>query len=212
MTRPTGITLEYHLAEAVSLVEAPSIRHVERWTVTVRADDTAAADGGQSIGDARLIVLNLEPGMTPADLADETTGDWVDRDWTTWRAENAGAAPGAEELDASSVVILDRLRINPEWRGNGLGPIVAACAIARLGRGCRLAACYPAPFESPQTPDGYDRSVEALSRIWAKVGFTPWNDGVWMLDLSSNAAREALERLLPGQHLDKEDDATTLLR
>jgi hypothetical protein len=39
--------------------------------------------------------------------------------------------------------------------------------------------------------------VEALSRIWAKVGFTSWNDGVWMLDLSTDAAREALEQLLP---------------
>ena len=193
MTGLTGIALEYHLAEAVSLIATPSFRHIERWTITVHADDNVAAGASPDIGEARVIVLNLESGMTPADLADEITGDWVDRDWTKGRGDGAGT----EDLDESSVLILDRLWINPEWRGNGLGPIVAACVIARLGRGCRLAACYPAPLETSQSDDDRDRSVEALSRIWAKVGFTSWNDGVWMLDLSTDAAREALEQLLP---------------
>ena len=192
MKRLPGISLEYRLAETVSLIATPSFRHIERWTITVHANGNAAAGGSLDIGEARVIVLNLEPGMTPADLADEITGDWVDLDWTTARHDATRA-----DLDESSVLILDRVWIRPEWRGNGLGPIVAACVIARLGRGCRFAACYPAPFETPQSDDDHDRSVKALSRIWAKVGFTPWNDGVWMLDLSTDAARAALERLLP---------------
>jgi hypothetical protein len=117
MKRLTGISLEYHLAEAVSLIAAPSFRHLERWTITVHADDNLAADGSPDIGEARVIVLNLESGMTPADLADETTGDWVDRDWT----KGHGDAAWTEKLDESSVLILERLWINPAWRGNGLG-------------------------------------------------------------------------------------------
>jgi hypothetical protein len=147
--------------------------------------------------------------MTPADLADEATGEWVERTWP--RAHDA-------ETDASSVLVLDRLWIDPEWRGNGLGPIVAACAIARLGRGCRLVACYPAPYESVPSesaplPEDRDRSVEALSRIWAKVGFTPWSDGVWMLDLQSDAARESFDRLLPrATSMTKDHDETSVSR
>jgi hypothetical protein len=101
------------------------------------------------------------------------------------------------EFAEMSVLVLDRLWIEPAYRGNGLGPIVAACAILRLGRGCRLGACYPAPFETSQAPEDRDRAIEALGRIWAKVGFTPWNDGVWMLDLHTTVLRDALEGLVP---------------
>lgn len=180
-----GIMLEYRLDEQVSLLTEPTSRPVERWTVTVRTDDSPAAQ--RDIGYAQLIILNLENGLTPADLADEATGDWVVGVTTE--------CPGPP--DEPSALILDRLWIDPEWRGNGLGPIVAACAILRLGRGCRLAACFPAPFEPGQRDDERSHSVAALGRIWAKVGFAPWTDGVWMLDLQSDTLRDALARLLP---------------
>jgi hypothetical protein len=197
MTGPAAISLQYRLDEAVSLIAAPSFRHIERWTVTVRADDPVATGRTRSIGDARVIVLNLEPDMTPADLADQAAGDWVERSWTTEHAESTTIWAAAGRPVESSVLILDRVWIDPAWRGNGLGPVVAACAIARLGRGCRLAACYPAPLDSQQNTDDRERSISALSRIWAKVGFTPWNDGVWMLDLQSDTARQSLQQLLP---------------
>ena len=178
-----------------------------------RAPARAIVDCRRDIGYARLIVLNLEAGMTPADLADEVTGEWIEPAPSTRRAEFARDQAPAAEPGSASVLVLDRLWIEPDWRGNRLGPIVAACAILRLGRGCRLAACYPAPFESPQQGADRERSVEALGRIWAKVGFTPWNDGVWMLDLQSDAARESLERLLPrAATTTKDDDETALSR
>src|SRR5260370_765324 len=95
------------------------------------------------------------------------------------------------------VLLLDRLWLSPDWRGQGLGPVVAAAAIERLGRGCDLAACYPAPFEDldPQ-PDVRQRAVEVLGRIWSKVGFTEWNDGVWMIDLSTDDVHAALVALI----------------
>ena len=196
---PTGIVLEYRLEEPVSLVDTPAFGHIERWMVTVRVDRPAAADNRGDIGYARLIVLNLNAGVTLADLANTTTGDWVDispgearTDATTARARDDDTKSGE-----MSVLVLERLWIEPAYRGNGLGPIVAACAILRLGRGCRLAACYPAPFETSHASEDRDRSVEALGRIWAKVGFTPWNDGVWMLDLEATDLHDVLRRLLP---------------
>src|SRR5512133_3053095 len=76
-TNATSIVLEYRLEEPVSLVDAPAFSHIERWTVSVLVDQPAA-DQGRNIGYARLIVLNLEAGVTPADLADVASGDWVD--------------------------------------------------------------------------------------------------------------------------------------
>jgi hypothetical protein len=196
---PTAIVLEYRLEEPVSLVDAPPSGHIERWTVTVLVDHPAAADDRRDIGYARLIVLNLEAGVTLADLADATRGDWVDISPGGTRTDTATgmARDDDTESEEMSVLVLERLWIEPAYRGNGLGPVVAACAILRLGRGCRLAACYPAPFEANRASEDRDRSIEALGRIWAKVGFTLWNDGVWMLDLRAADARDALERLLP---------------
>jgi|GEM_PF-3106136 len=197
--RPSAIMLEYHLEEPVSLVDAPAFGHIERWTVSVLVDHSDAADHRRTIGYARLIILNLEAGVTLADLADTATGDWVEVGPVDTRTDTtAGVARDDDsEFAETSVLVLDRLWIEPDSRGNGLGPIVAACAILRLGRGCRLAACYPAPFEATQTSEDRDRSIEALGRIWAKVGFTPRSDGVWMLDLHTTDVRDALEQLLP---------------
>jgi GNAT superfamily N-acetyltransferase len=191
--------LEYQLQEPVSLLDAPAFGHIERWTVTVLVNHPDAADHRRNIGYARLIVLNLEAGVTLADLADTASGDWVEISPLETRTGTAiGVARDDDSESAEmSVLVLDRLWIEPDYRGNGLGPIVAACAILRLGRGCRLAACYPAPFETGQAPDDRDRSIDALGRIWAKVGFTPWNDGVWMLDLLTTDLRAALGQLLP---------------
>ncbi len=196
MMSARGIVLEYTLEEPVSLVDAPSFGHIERWTVSVLVDDPGSEDDRRNIGYARLIVLNLEAGVTLADLVDSETGDWLEPD----RAEghvSVRVLDDDADSERTSVLVLDRLWIEPDHRGNGLGPIVAASAILRLGRGCRLAACYPAPFEPGEAAADRDRSIEALGRIWATVGFTPWNGGVWMLDLHTTDLRDALERLLP---------------
>ena len=197
---PSGIVLEYRLDEPVSLVDTPTFAHIERWTVSVVVDHRNAEDDRREIGYARLIVLNLEPGVTVADLADAATGDWVEViSPVVVHGDRAlgGGRDDDSEFTETSVLVLDRLWIEPNCRGNGLGPIVAAYAILRLGRGCRLAACYPAPFEDAALDADRDRSIEALGRVWAKVGFTPWNNGVWMLDLHTTDLHEALEPLMP---------------
>jgi len=193
---PKGITLEYRLEEPVSLIDAPSHVHIERWTVTVVIDKSGSAEPHREIGYARLIVLNLETGVGVADLADPVSGDWVEITRLAERTKTATAVTDNEESAETSVMVLERLWIDPGYRGNGLGPIVAACAILRLGRGCRLVACYPAPFEPTQPYDNREHSIEALGRIWAKVGSKPWNDGVWMLDLHTTDLHEALAQLL----------------
>ncbi len=197
--RPNGIRLEYRLEEPVTLVGSVPYRHIERWDVSAVVDDPDAADNGRDIGYAKVIVVNLEAGVTLSDLTDAATGEWTEvagpRDALADAAARA-TSPEDPEPDETSLLVLDRVWIEPDARGCGLGPIVASCAILRLGRGCRLAACYPAPFETSQVGEDRDRSIAALGRVWAKVGFTPWNDGVWMLDLHTTDARDALERLL----------------
>ena len=197
---PTGIVLEYRLEEPVSLVDASAFPHIERWTVSVLADQSNGEGDRRHIGYARVIVLNLDAGVTLADLTDSATGEWIEIAGTveTRTERGAGGAHGEDsEPTEARYLVLERLWIEPGFRGNGLGPVTACYAILRLGHGCRLAACYPAPFEPSQSAEDRDRSIAALGRIWAKVGFRPWNDGVWMLDLHATDMRDQLKGLLP---------------
>lgn len=172
---PLEMAFRYTLEERVSAAPAGSLHHLERWDVGVRIDDARHDQHGRAIGDAVVVILNLEEGRDVRDLADPVRGEW---------REVAGlevASPG------DHLLVLDRVWVDPEFRGNGLGPIIAAAVIERLGRGCRLAACYPAPFEGPCRPEDRPHEVEALGQIWAEVGFRHWRDGVWMLDLEPRA-------------------------
>lgn len=179
----SAVVLEYHLEEPVRLDRPALYSQVERWTVSVLAVP-AAGEARVQIGYANLLIFNLAPGADIGDLTDPVSG--------TWLSGHDGVARPERH-----VLLLDRLWLSPDWRGQGLGPVVAAAAIERLGRGCDLAACYPAPFEDldPQ-PDVRQRAVEVLGRIWSKVGFTEWNDGVWMIDLSTDDVHAALVALI----------------
>ena len=206
----TGIVLEYRVEEPVSLVDVPAFPRIERWTVSVLVDQSNGEDDRRHVGYARVIVLNLDAGVTLADLADTATGEWTEiAGAVEARTERVvGGARGEDSEPAEArYLVLERLWIEPGFRGNGLGPVTACYAILRLGHGCRLAACYPAPFEASQGAEDRDRSIEALGRIWAKVGFTPWNEGVWMLDLHATDIRDQLRGLLAHTHAELPQDS-----
>jgi len=194
---PTAVTLEYRLDERVPLIGNVPYCHVERWHV-------AALDGSASsdvlpvdIGYAHVLIFNLEPGDDIRDYADRRSGTWVDNGGGGRRRGLAGEPDEDDGGQATHVLVLDRVWLRTEWRGHGLGPIIAAAVIERLGRGCHVAACYPAPFENPsQDADERQLSIEALGRLWSKVGFTHWRDGVWMLDLNTDDRHAAIETLL----------------
>jgi GNAT superfamily N-acetyltransferase len=178
---PAVLTLRYRLDDDLVPGDRSSYRHVERWGVSISIGDA-------DVGDARLFVLDVEPGTSVADLTDPATGTWVDRPAT------AGATGPVRH-----VLVLDRVWIHPDHRGHGYGPIVAAAAVDRLGRGCDLAACYPAPFENPElSPAERDRSIVALAALWSTVGFEHWRDGVWMIDLQHHDARQRVIDILGG--------------
>jgi len=172
------------LVDEVALrVEDPT-RHVERWTVTVTTGDA------EPVGYAHVIILNLGGDVEIADLTDVASGTWREP------VAGGGAGSGAAGVLGEHVLVLDRVFIEPARRGRGLGPIVAALAIGRLRRGCRLAVCFPAPFDGPQSDHDREAAIAALGRIWQTVGFRPRPDGVWVLDLDGDTLRLATDRML----------------
>lgn len=192
---PGELVLTYRLEERIPLDAGAPSRPVERWTVSVLLD-RSTSDVREEIGYAHVLVFTLEPGRDIGELADRVSGTWIDVETRT-DAPRLPADLVGDPARRDHIVLLDRVWLHPDYRGHGLGPIVAAAAIGRLGRGCHLAACYPAPFEAAsRQPEDRPRAVEALGRVWAKVGFRHWRDGVWMLDLSTEDMQATLAELI----------------
>jgi len=193
---PEELELVYRLEERIPLDGGAPSRHVERWAVSVFLDRRASGDVRVEIGYAHVLVFTLEPGRDIREFADRASGTWIDVE-TRPDAPRSPADPGDDPERTGHIVLLDRVWLDPDHRGDGLGPIVAAAAIGRLGRGCHLAACYPAPFETTSCrPEDQARAVEALGRLWSKVGFRHWRDGVWMLDLSTHDMQATVAELV----------------
>jgi GNAT superfamily N-acetyltransferase len=193
---PAELVLTYRLEERIPLDGGGPSPHIERWAISVLLESPAGCDHRVEIGDAHVLVFTLEPGRDIGELADVASGTWINLD-TRPDAPPLPADLGHLSGGTGHIVLLDRVWLRPDQRGRGLGPIVAAAAIERLGRGCHLAACYPAPFEgAARRPEDQARAVEALGRVWSKVGFRHWRDGVWMLDLSANDMQATLAELV----------------
>jgi GNAT superfamily N-acetyltransferase len=193
---PEEVILTYRLEERIPLEAGAPSAHIERWTASVLLGYAANGDDRVEIGYAHVLVFTLEPGTDIGKLADPVSGTWIDVD-TRPNAPGLPADLGDASERTGHILLLDRVWLDPDHRGRGLGPLVAAAVIARLRRGCHLAACYPAPFEGTfRQPEDQARAVEALGRAWSKVGFRHWRDGVWMLDLSTHDMQATLAELV----------------
>lgn len=96
------------------------------------------------------------------------------------------------------LICLDRVRVEPAYRGHGIGPLLAGLSLDVLRGGCSLAICYPAPIESRPRGTGRAKARAELGRIWSKVGFEPYRDGVWIINLDSAGFEKALYELVAG--------------
>ena len=78
------------------------------------------------------------------------------------------------EMHDGTIVILDRVRVDPRFRGHGIGPLLAATALWTFRYDCCVMA-------------------------WAKVGFQPFRGGVWIMDPATTVQGNARQRLLDGE-------------
>jgi len=81
------------------------------------------------------------------------------------------------------MLILNSAVLAPEWRGLGIGALLAGMALQTLAPGARLAVTYPAPLNDAEGPARRAATVK-LGRVWQQLGFEPFRDGVWVLDLA----------------------------
>ncbi|OEJ23206.1 hypothetical protein AS594_00415 [Streptomyces agglomeratus] len=99
----------------------------------------------------------------------------------------------------SSMLILTHARLEKPWQGFGLGALLTARAIDRLSPDCRGTACFPAPINGgPSDPDDQETrplAIATLAKVWEKIGFRHYRDGVFVVDLGSVTLGEAITAL-----------------
>lgn len=176
------ICLSYHLDQYVGDDERPA-RYMQLWRVTATYaewDAETVTATQHPLGTLDVVVIDcdraLNDGRSGFDLLDVESGDLATIGAEVFDIESGWLRESVEEaLDdnlGSQLIVLDRVRVEPQFRGHDLGPFLAGLVLDTLRIGSNaFSACYPAPFEGDVNGDARERAIESLTRTWAKLGF-----------------------------------------
>ncbi|MBC2901088.1 hypothetical protein [Streptomyces cupreus] len=205
---PAALRLNYHFGHGLS--GDTHEETVERWQVDIRhGGDTHDAASpihcGASVGHMVFYRIRLTQRMN-AYWAMEAESEEL------YELAQALLDPSTgyftEEVDqllayvGMDLLIMDRVVLNREWRGFGLGPMLAAEAIDRIGLGCRAVACSPGVSEPDPDwrPDQeeWDRVTGRIRAAWKRAGFTGYRDSSYLLGPASPETESARDALRTG--------------
>jgi GNAT superfamily N-acetyltransferase len=172
----------------------------ETWHVSADIYDDNGTHVVAHVGDMHIVAVDIYDTRDPFGLLD---GEEADLGLIAETVFSAGGRLDPELDDllepvGSRLLILNSVRLTPDWRGFGLGALLAGTAIKKLAGGGRAAVCYPAPIDEMDdelSEAARKRAIEALARVWAQLGFHHFRDGAHVLDLSLVSLDENLSRL-----------------
>ncbi|MCE7011806.1 hypothetical protein LWC34_54680 [Kibdelosporangium philippinense] len=177
------------------------------WRVSADIRDDEGGDEGprpaaSHVGDIEFVLMDLFDTRDPFGVLDGHDGDLgvIAETIFSGRRGRGDLAPDLDERLESfgtGLLILNRAKLAPQWRGFGYGVILTGLAIKRLSGGCRAVVCYPAPLaDNDDLDDAVRRAATArLSEVWAQLGFEHYRNGVHVLDLALVTLDEALKEL-----------------
>ncbi|MFI8931524.1 hypothetical protein ACIG3E_28095 [Streptomyces sp. NPDC053474] len=116
--------------------------------------------------------------------------------------EGLGLHPDLEEglVSGDQVVIIDRVRIAPAWRGlGGVGRLLIGRLLRWMVGQAALVATHPYPIDIP-VDEREDTAREArekavVQHTWRSLGFEPFREDVWVMQPHLSAHGDAVERL-----------------
>lgn len=98
------------------------------------------------------------------------------------------------EYVGSALLVMDRVTLDPQWRGHGLAAVLGIEAIHRLMPGCRAIACSPGitDLSSQRLTDRseWDRVNAKIAQGWERIGFRLYRDNVYLLSPASQDLEE----------------------
>lgn len=96
----------------------------------------------------------------------------------------------------TDLLVLCRAELAEEWRGFGLGAVLAGQAIRQLGHGCLAVVLQPASILPTTGNDkvAHERAVRKIAGAWEKLGFIHFGEDLMVLDLATKTLSECLAR------------------
>ncbi|MFJ9448469.1 hypothetical protein ACIRRH_42730 [Kitasatospora sp. NPDC101235] len=159
----------------------------ERWTVSVAPMGDEDEDGPQA-GELTLYRLRDYTGHSRLTAADSESGELLSiaeavLDGNDYNEEFQKAI----DMPVGDLLVLDRVYLDPTYRGFGLGPLFAAEAIRRLEGGCCAVAVEPGATEWPEDESLVTEAYSAaatrkIAALWETIGFQHFKDGVYLRD------------------------------
>ncbi|MEU2233939.1 hypothetical protein [Streptomyces vietnamensis] len=103
-------------------------------------------------------------------------------------------------VSGDQVVIIDRVRIAPAWRGlGGVGRLLIGRTLRWVAGRAAIVATHPYPIDIPvgerddAAPEAREKAV--VQRTWQSLGFTPFREDVWVMQSHTRDHDDAVERL-----------------
>lgn len=101
--------------------------------------------------------------------------------------ELAGELEESLNAGGSQVVILDRVRLAPAWRGcGGVGRLLTIRLLRWVCDDPRAVALKPFPIdldkEQKKDKATFDKAMKSVRKTWKSIGFERFTDGIWVLD------------------------------
>ncbi|MEU8295622.1 hypothetical protein [Streptomyces pseudogriseolus] len=207
---PSLISLAYHHEHTVQAFEFDDT--LEIWTVTARIDADAAAEEMLAHNDVDQETLDAIQDVTvgqmsfarvrvygpddPFEAMDSHSQDLCRIGETvldTASGQWHGTCEDALAHPAGDLLVMDRVILEPAWRGQRVGPVLVGAAIRRLSNGCAAVACEPGSADGREMTEDHHRQAAAkLGRVWSTIGFEPFRDGVYLLDCQLECTQELL--------------------
>lgn len=194
------IQLSYHHEHPVNSHEFEETLEVSTVNVRIDADvlaedmavygdaDQDTLDAVQDIAVGRMSFVRVRMYGTehPFHAMDSYTGDLCRIGATVLAVATGQWDTAFEEVLAHPVgdlLVMERVILEPAWRGFGLGPVLAGTAIRRLSADCVAVACEPGSADGRDLSEAQHREAAArLADTWTRIGFESFADGVYILD------------------------------
>lgn len=198
---PSLISLVYRHEHPVSAYEFEDT--LEVWEVTARIDaDVLAESMAQAedveddtlddlrdmvVGRMSFVRVRMFGPDRPWEAMDSYTGDVAGIGEVVLDVASGEWAPdfaAALAHPVGDLLVMDRVILEPAWRGFGLGPVLAGSAIRRLSADCVAVVCEPGSAEgqSEQTDAELEQARGKLAAVWAQIGFELFREHVHVLD------------------------------
>jgi hypothetical protein len=192
----TGVGLSFRLSTRwnENPSDGPSFWHVsaDAWGL----EDESATSHVGSFQFYRIEPLETEDLLGVMDGYDGDLGHIaeaiIDSETGEINDELRGSLAGLE----SDILVLYKAELEEQWRGFGIGAVLAGQAIKQFGHGCLGVVLQPASILPRTENDAQARQQAAkkIAKAWGKIGFTPLGEDLMVLDLATTTLSAALER------------------